>query len=72
MIAFPGYPAALYVGSAIFGLGIGNVMMLPSVIIQHEFSPIAFGTVLGLSTAIGQIAYSDAAVAWGRSRREAS
>ena len=58
MIAFSGHPAALYLGSAIFGLGIGNVVMLPSVIIQHEFSPMAFGAVLGLSTAIGQIAYS--------------
>ena len=58
MIAFPAYPAALYLGSAIFGLGIGNVVILPSVIIQHEFAPMAFGTVLGLSTAIGQIAYS--------------
>jgi nitrate/nitrite transporter NarK len=52
MLAFPAYPAALYLGSAIFGLGIGNVVTLPSVIMQ------AFGAVLGLSTAIGQIAYS--------------
>jgi MFS family permease len=58
MLAFPAYPAALYLGSAIFGLGIGNVVTLPSVIIQHEFTPGAFGAVLGLSTAIGQIAYS--------------
>jgi len=58
MSVFPAYPAALYLGSAIFGLGIGNVVILPSVIIQHEFSPMAFGAVLGLSTAIGQIAYS--------------
>ena len=36
MIAFPAYPAALYLGSAIFGLGIGNIVILPSVIIQHE------------------------------------
>ena len=58
MIALPAYPAALYLGSAIFGLGIGNVVILPSVIIQHEFTPMDFGAVLGLSTAIGQIAYS--------------
>ena len=58
MVAFPAYPAALYLGSAIFGLGIGNVVTLPSVIIQHEFTPMAFGAVLGLSTAVGQIAYS--------------
>jgi MFS family permease len=35
IIAFPAYPAALYLGSAIFGLGIGNIVILPSVIIQH-------------------------------------
>jgi MFS family permease len=58
MIAFPGHPAALYLGSAIFGLGIGNVVILPSVIIQHEFASMSFGLVLGLSTAVGQIAYS--------------
>ena len=58
MIALPAYPTALYLGSAVFGLGIGNVVILPSVIIQHEFTPMAFGAVLGLSTAIGQIAYS--------------
>ena len=58
MVAFPTYPTALYLGSAIFGLGIGNVVILPAVIIQHEFTPMAFGAVLGLSTAIGQIAYS--------------
>jgi MFS family permease len=58
MIAFPTYPAALYLSSTIFGLGVGNVVILPSVIIQHEFSPMAFGAVLGLSTAIGQITYS--------------
>jgi MFS-type transporter involved in bile tolerance (Atg22 family) len=39
-------------------LGIGNIVILPSVIIQHEFTPMAFGAVLGLATAIGQIAYS--------------
>ena len=32
MIALPAYPTALYLGSAVFGLGIGNVVILPSVI----------------------------------------
>ena len=53
MIALPAHPAALYLGSTVFGLGTGNVVILPSVIIQHEFTPMAFGAVLGLSTAIG-------------------
>ncbi len=58
MTALPGHPAALYLGSIIFGLCIGNVLTLPSLIIQDEFAPMSFGVVLGLSTAIGQIAYS--------------
>jgi len=36
----------------------GNVVALPSLIIQREFAPRSFGLVLGLSTAIGQIGYS--------------
>ena len=58
MIAMPGSPAALYIGSVIFGLYMGNVVALPSLIIQREFAPASFGLALGLSTAIGQIGYS--------------
>jgi predicted MFS family arabinose efflux permease len=58
MIAMPGLPPALYLGSIVFGLGMGNVVALPSLIIQREFAPQSFGLVLGLSTAIGQIGYS--------------
>ena len=36
----------------------GNVVALPSLIIQREFAPASFGLALGLSTAIGQVAYS--------------
>jgi predicted MFS family arabinose efflux permease len=58
MIAMPGSPAALYIGSVIFGLCMGNVVALPSLIIQREFAPSSFGLALGLSTAIGQVGYS--------------
>jgi MFS family permease len=58
MIAMPGSPMALYVGSIIFGLSMGNVVALPSLIIQREFAPASFGLALGLSTAIGQVGYS--------------
>jgi MFS-type transporter involved in bile tolerance (Atg22 family) len=54
----PGAPPALYLGSILFGLCMGNVVALPSLIIQREFAPSSFGLVLGLSTAIGQIGYS--------------
>ena len=58
MITMPGSSVALYLGSIVFGLGMGNVVALPSLVIQREFAPRSFGLVLGLSTAIGQIGYS--------------
>jgi hypothetical protein len=36
----------------------GNVWTLPSLIFQHEFARASFGRLLGLSTAIGQVAYA--------------
>ena len=58
MIAMPSSPAALYIGSIMFGLCMGNVVALPSLIIQREFAPSSFSLVLGLSTAVGQVGYS--------------
>jgi predicted MFS family arabinose efflux permease len=58
MIAMPGSPAALYIGSVMFGLCMGNVVALPSLIIRREFAPSSFSLVLGLSTAVGQLGYS--------------
>jgi cyanate permease len=58
MIVMPRTPTALYAGSIIFGLCMGNVVALPSLIIRREFAPSSFGLLLGLSTAIGQVAYS--------------
>jgi hypothetical protein len=42
----------------LFGLCFGNVWTLPSLIFQHEFARASFGRLLGLSTAIGQVAYA--------------
>jgi MFS family permease len=52
------HPAALYVGCILFGLSVGNVITLPSLIVQREFAAASFGLVVGLSTAIGQFAYA--------------
>jgi MFS family permease len=68
MIAYPGDPPLLYLGSILFGLCMGNVVALPSLIIQREFAPESFGTVLGLSTAVGQIAYAISPTALGAVR----
>jgi len=44
----------LFVGCAIFGLTVGNIITLPAVVIQREFDAASFAMLVGLSTAIGQ------------------
>jgi MFS-type transporter involved in bile tolerance (Atg22 family) len=46
----------LLVCCAAYGFSVGNIITLPSLIMQREFPPAAFGMVLGLSTAIGTFA----------------
>lgn len=58
MMLFPDHPAALYAGCAIFGLSVGNVITFPALIVQREFPGTAFRRVIGLSGAVGQLAYS--------------
>jgi MFS family permease len=54
MFILPDQPAALYVGSMVFGLSVGNVITLPALIVQREFAPQSFGLVIGLSSMVGQ------------------
>jgi MFS family permease len=54
MLALPDVPAALYAGSVVFGLSVGNVITLPSLIIQREFAAQSFGLVVGLNSMVGQ------------------
>jgi MFS family permease len=54
MLALPDSPTALYVGSVVFGLSVGNVITLPSLIIQREFAAQSFGLVIGLNSMVGQ------------------
>jgi MFS family permease len=49
-------PSLLLAACAVYGFSVGNIITLPSLIIQREFRPEAFGVVLGLSTAIGTFA----------------
>ena len=49
---------ALFAASAIFGFSVGNMITLPSMIVQREFSPAAFGLVVSLVTAICQFSYA--------------
>ena len=54
MLALPDRPEALYIGSVVFGLSVGNVITLPALIVQREFAPRSFGVVIGLSSMVGQ------------------
>jgi len=58
MLLWPASPAALYLGSLVFGLSVGNVVTLPSLIVQREFAARSFGMVIGLSSMIGQLGLS--------------
>ena len=54
LLSWAGDTAALYVGSMVFGLSVGNVITLPTLIIQREFAAPSFGLVIGLSSMVGQ------------------
>jgi MFS family permease len=55
MVVVPARSAA-YIGSALFGLGVGNMITFPALIIQREFSSELFSRVLGLVLAIDEVA----------------
>jgi predicted MFS family arabinose efflux permease len=49
----------LLIGScALFGFSVGNLITLPSLIIQREFDSRAFGVLVSLITAINQVTYA--------------
>jgi MFS family permease len=49
---------ALFAASAVFGFSVGNMITLPSMIVQREFSAAAFGVLVSLVTAICQFTYA--------------
>ena len=54
LVAWPQSQAAVYMGITLFGLSVGNVITLPALIVQAEFPAAMFGTIIGLSSAVGQ------------------
>jgi predicted MFS family arabinose efflux permease len=58
ILAFPANPPALYLACCLFGLSVGNVITLPSLIIQREFAAGSFGLVVGLSSGFAQITFA--------------
>ncbi|MFN4100978.1 MAG: MFS transporter, partial [Pararhodobacter sp.] len=55
----------LFLGIALFGLGIGNATSLPPLIAQQEFTPVEVMRVVPLIVAIGQAGYAFAPAAFG-------
>jgi sugar phosphate permease len=51
----PANPIVLYLGSAAFGLGVGNVITLPPLVVRGEFGAAAFGRVFGMVGAALQL-----------------
>jgi MFS family permease len=43
---------------ALFGFSVGNLITLPSLIVQQEFEPRSFGVLISLITAINQVTYA--------------
>src|SRR5215470_9669667 len=48
----------LIVACAVFGFSVGNLITLPSLIIQREFDARSFGVLVSLQTAIAQVTYA--------------
>jgi MFS family permease len=51
-------PWLLFAACVLFGVWVGNLITLPSLVIQREFPPRAFGTVVGLVTSISQFTFA--------------
>jgi predicted MFS family arabinose efflux permease len=48
----------LIAACALFGFSVGNLITLPSLIVQREFDPRSFGVLVALQTAIAQVTYA--------------
>jgi MFS family permease len=48
----------LYLGCILFGLGLGNLISLPGLIVQHEFPRQYFSRIVALIVAINQFAFA--------------
>ncbi|QQS11720.1 MAG: MFS transporter [Rhodospirillales bacterium] len=51
-------PAILFTASAVFGLSVGNLITLPSLIVQREFDAASFGALMALVAAVNQFTYA--------------
>lgn len=61
-------PLPLLIGCVLFGLGIGNLLSLPPLILQVEQAPVDVGRALALLTAINQLVFAFAPGTFGALR----
>ena len=62
-------PPALLIGCVLFGLGFGNAVTLPALIVQKEFRPADVATVVALVVAINQAVFALSPVVLGSLRQ---
>ena len=48
----------LIAACGVFGFSVGNLITLPSLIVQREFAATSFGVLVSLQTAIAQVTYA--------------
>ena len=65
LLALTSTPPALLTGCALFGLGIGNLVLLPPIIAQAEFEPADTPRVVALVTAVNQAVFAFAPFVFG-------
>jgi predicted MFS family arabinose efflux permease len=58
VIVSSGNEVVLIGACVVFGFSVGNLITLPSLIVQREFDPRAFGVLISLITAINQVTYA--------------
>ena len=51
-------PTMLYLGCALFGLGVGNTTSLPGLLVQQEFPKQHFARIVSLVVAINQFSFA--------------
>jgi cyanate permease len=65
LLALTSCTPALLMGCALFGLGIGNLVLLPPIIAQAEFEPADTPRVVAMVTAVNQAVFAFAPFAFG-------
>lgn len=58
-------PLLLYAACAAFGLGVGNIITLPALVVQREFPAAVFGQVTSLATSVAGLTYAFAPAVLG-------